>query len=233
AAARPPGLHRVPRPLPHPPPPRLRDAGRRRPAQPPAGAAALRPQPDPRARPALGVGARGVRRARRRAPRGARRPRAARLRSPLQRVRQGFTEFLDRYRTRLRHVFETRGDADRLNLQRGLPPYVLNQIREHDPLSAWVPEEYGGRGGELREALAVLEATGYESLPLTLLVGINGGLFLQPVAKYGQEAVKRPVFDAFLRGKRMGGLMITEPDYGSDALNMQTSYRETGRGTYH
>jgi len=153
--------------------------------------------------------------------------------APLQRVRQGFTEFLDRYRTRLRHVFETRGDADRLNLQRGLPPYVLNQIREHDPLSAWVPEEYGGRGGELREALAVLEATGYESLPLTLLVGINGGLFLQPVAKYGQEAVKRPVFDAFLRGKRMGGLMITEPDYGSDALNMQTSYRETGRGTYH
>src|SRR5690606_3589470 len=53
------------------------------------------------------------------------------------------------------------------------------------------------------------------------------------VSKYGSEAIKRPVFDAFLHNKRMGGLMITEPDYGSDALSMQTSYRDTGRDTYH
>jgi alkylation response protein AidB-like acyl-CoA dehydrogenase len=153
--------------------------------------------------------------------------------APFHRVRQGFSDFLDRYRAKLQHVFETRADGAQLHLQRGLPPYVLNQVREVDPLTAWVPEEYGGRGGALREVLPVLEATSYESLPLALLVGINGGLFLQPVSKYGCEALKRPVFDAFLRGKRMGGLMITEPDHGSDALNMQTSYRETEDGAYH
>jgi alkylation response protein AidB-like acyl-CoA dehydrogenase len=153
--------------------------------------------------------------------------------APFHRVRQSFADFLDRYRSKLHHVFETRADADQLHLQRGLPPYVLNQVREVDPLTAWVPEEHGGRGGQLREVLSVLEATGYESLPLCLLIGINGGLFLQPVAKYGNDAIKRPIFDAFLRGKRMGGLMITEPDYGSDALSMQTSYRETAEGTYH
>lgn len=27
----------------------------------------------------------------------------------------------------------------------------------------------------------------------------------------------------------MGGLMITEPDYGSDALSMQTSYNENSK----
>ena len=151
--------------------------------------------------------------------------------APLHRVRQSFQDFLERYRAKLRHVFETRA-ADQFHLQRGLPPYVLNQIREVDPLVTWVPTEHGGRGGELRETLSVLEATGYESLPLCLLVGINGGLFLQPVAKYGQDAIKRPVFEGFLRGKRMGGLMITEPDYGSDALSMQTSYRET-EGGFH
>lgn len=151
----------------------------------------------------------------------------------VQRVRQSFAEFLDRYRAKLRHVFETRTTADQIGLQPGLPPFVLNHVREVDPLAAWVPKEYGGRGGAMREALAVLEATGYESLPLTLLVGINGGLFLQPVSKYGSEEIKRPVFDAFLRGKRMGGLMITEPDYGSDALSMQTAHTRTADGAYH
>src|SRR5690606_38288994 len=40
------------------------------------------------------------------------------------------------------------------------------------------------------------------------------------------------VFDGVLRQKRMGGLMITEPDFGSDALNMRTAYAETPAG-YH
>lgn len=151
--------------------------------------------------------------------------------APLQRVRQSFQEFIDRYRERLRHVFETRTSADRVNLERGMAPYVLSHVRETDPLSVYVPAAYGGRGGDMRESLSVLEASGYESLPLCLMVGINGGLFLQPVGKYGSEAVKRPVFDGFLHQKRMGGLMITEPDYGSDALNMKTAWQPTPEGT--
>ena len=158
----------------------------------------------------------------------------ARLReaAPMQRVRQSFSDFLDRYRDKLQLVFGTRVDPDALNLQRGLPPFALTHIRETDPLAAYVPEMYGGRGGHMAESLAVLEATGYQSLPLCLMMGINGGLFLQPVGKYGSEAIKRSVFDGFLRQKRMGGLMITEPNYGSDALSMQTAYIESDGG-YH
>ena len=43
---------------------------------------------------------------------------------------------------------------------------------------------------------------------------------------YADDAVKMPLFSRFLRDKHMGGLMITEPDYGTDALNMQTTYVE-------
>lgn len=156
--------------------------------------------------------------------------------TPVKRARQSlaeFTDFLDRYKARLKKVFSTRTTADELNLQRGLPPYVLNHLREEDPLQVYVPREYGGRGLKLNECLAMLEATGYESLPLCLTMGINGGLFLQPLAKYGSEEMKDDVFDHFIRSKRMGGLMITEPDHGSDALSMQTAYMPTGNGTYH
>lgn len=150
----------------------------------------------------------------------------------MQRVRQSFSEFIDSYRSRLRNLFRSRSTADVLNLERGLPDWAMEAFREVDPLSVYIPREFGGRGNVLAECLTVLETTGYESLPLCLTVGINGGLFLQPLGKYGFDGVKRPIFEAFLQDKRMGGLMITEPDHGSDALGMQTAYTATGRESY-
>ncbi len=142
------------------------------------------------------------------------------------RSRPAFDSFLEDYRARLHHAFHVRADIDELSTKRGLPPHVMREIRSGDPLSVYIPEEFGGRGGHIHEGLAVLAASSYESLALSLTFGINWALFLQPVAKYGQESVKAPIFRKFLRDKNMGGLMITEPDYGSDALSMQTAYEE-------
>ncbi|MFQ5570533.1 MAG: acyl-CoA dehydrogenase family protein [Rhodothermales bacterium] len=143
-----------------------------------------------------------------------------------------FADFLETYRAKLRHIFHVRTDIDKLSLRRLLPPFVMRQIRSCDPLSVYIPTPYGGRGGHIHEGLAVLAASSYESLALSLAFGINWALFLQPVAKYAQEDIKAPIFKRFLKDKHMGGLMITEPDYGSDALNMQTSYVEVD-GRYH
>lgn len=149
-----------------------------------------------------------------------------------------FETFLDDYRQRLHRAFHVRADVDDLALKRGLPPHLMREIRSGDPLSVYIPRHFGGRGGHIHEGLAVLAASSYESLALSLTLGINGALFLQPVAKYGQESVQGPVFSRFLRDKAMGGLMITEPDYGSDALSMETSFEEHDdhfriRGTKH
>lgn len=152
--------------------------------------------------------------------------------------------YLDEYRGRLRQLFDSRLDLDSLALQRGLPPFAMREIRgtraladlnalADDPLAAYIPAEYGGRGAHIAEGLAVLEATGYESLPLCLMVGINGGLFLQPVAKYADPSIRAEVFRRFLDGKSMGGLMITEPDHGSDALKMNTRATPTDDGRVH
>ena len=137
-----------------------------------------------------------------------------------------FSEFLDHYRSRLHQIFHVRADFDKLSVRRGLPPYVLREIMACNPLSACIPAQYGGRGGHIHESIAMLAASSYESLALSLTFGINWALFLQPVAKYGQEEVKASVFKRFLQDQNMGGLMITEPDHGTDALNMQTAFTE-------
>jgi len=141
--------------------------------------------------------------------------------------------FLDRYRDTLAGLFRRRADADRVGTRRGLPPFVLREVMAAGPLTAFIPKEYGGRGTDVREGQSVLEASAYESLALGLTMGINGGLFLQPVGKYGEDALKARVMRRFAAGQAMGGLMITEPEYGSDALSMQTSWAEGAGDRYH
>src|SRR5690625_5811768 len=97
-----------------------------------------------------------------------------------------------------------------------MPPYMMREIFSRNPLAAFVPTEYGGRGIKPYECQAVLAASSYESLALSLTVGINGALFLQPVAKSGVEGKRRHVFRRVPPAKHMGGLVRTEPGHRSE-----------------
>lgn len=141
-----------------------------------------------------------------------------------------YSSFIRDFEQTLKRVFHEQGDINKLSLERGLPDDVRKEIMDSAPLSVAIPKEYGGRGVMVKECLGVLSAASYESLSLSLTFGINIALFLEPVAKYAKENVKGEIFRRFLEEQQMGGLMITEPDFGSDALNMQTSYRETPEG---
>ncbi|MEX0646933.1 MAG: acyl-CoA dehydrogenase family protein [Balneolaceae bacterium] len=147
-------------------------------------------------------------------------------------IKQDIQSFLKDYKSKLSDLFSNRNDEDELLTSRGLPPYILREVMECNPLSTFIPSDFNGRGGITSEALSMLEASSYQSLPLSLMMGINGALFLQPVANYGQQEAKESVFKKFLVKKNMGGLMITEPDFGSDALRMQTGFKENEKGNY-
>jgi len=143
-----------------------------------------------------------------------------------------FESFLDNLKEKMKHVFHVRADIDQIATKRGMPPFVMREIMSLNPLSVGIPTEYGGRGCHMEENIALLATASYESLALSLTFGINSALFLQPVGKYAQEEAKAPIFDRFLNYQNMGGLMITEPDFGSDALSMQTSFIEKN-GKYY
>jgi len=141
-----------------------------------------------------------------------------------------FNEFISTFKRALKKAFHEQHDINELSLARGLPPEVWTVIMQASPLSVAIPNEYGGRGAIVKECLSVLSTASYESLPLSLTFGINIALFLEPLAKYGDAALKQEVLPGFIGGHHMGGLMITEPEFGSDALNMKTSYRLTDDG---
>jgi len=141
-----------------------------------------------------------------------------------------FDTFISTFKNALKKAFYEQHDINELSLARGLPPEVWTVIMQASPLSVAIPKEYGGRGAVVKECLSLLSAASYESLPLSLTFGINIALFLEPLAKYGDASLKEKVLPGFTSGQRMGGLMITEPEFGSDALNMKTAYRMTEDG---
>ncbi|NOQ27970.1 MAG: acyl-CoA dehydrogenase [Bacteroidales bacterium] len=143
-----------------------------------------------------------------------------------------FSDFLTNLKKTLFSVFYEKDNIEKFIQKRGFPDLVLQEIMATNPFSVAIPKEYGGRGAIVKECLGVLDTASYESLPLSLAFGINIGLFLEPVAKYAQAGAKESVFKRFLTQQNMGGLMITEPDFGSDALNMQTSNVKKG-SNYH
>jgi len=139
---------------------------------------------------------------------------------------------LDNLKAKMHHVFHVRSDIDQMAIKRGMPPFVMREIMSINPLAIGIPVEFGGRGAKMEENIALLATASYESLALSLTFGINSALFLQPVGKYGQYEAKSKVFERFLNEQNMGGLMITEPSFGSDALNMQTAHTFKN-GKYH
>ena len=144
---------------------------------------------------------------------------------------QPFPTFLARYQERLHQLFQTLYTGQHATV-RQVPEELLDQVLGERPLSVFIPEQFGGRGQDVAQSLAMLEASSYESLPLSLTMGINGALFLQPLSKYADPALQQKIFRDFLENNALGGLMITEPEFGSDALQMRTSFRNVDGG-YH
>jgi len=141
-----------------------------------------------------------------------------------------FKSYITDFKSHLRGLFRSEYDFNTLSLDRDLPADFLAKIMDKNPLAVAIPSLFGGRGVNVKECLGVLSAASYESLSLSLMFGINIALFLEPLAKYGTYGVQERIFKKFLEEKAMGGLMITEKAYGSDALNMKTVYNEIENG---
>lgn len=141
-----------------------------------------------------------------------------------------FKTYIKDFEQHLKTLFRETYDFNKISLERDLPATFKAEIMKKNPLAVAIPALHGGRGVKVKECLGVLAAASYESLALSLMFGINIALFLEPLAKYGNYGVQEKIFKRFLEDSAMGGLMITEKAYGSDALNMKTSYREVENG---
>jgi alkylation response protein AidB-like acyl-CoA dehydrogenase len=93
-----------------------------------------------------------------------------------------------------------------------------------------VPVEYGGSGLDAVASSAIMEALGYGCEDTGFAFSVAAHLFasLMPLAEFGTEEQKRQWLPALCSGERIAAHGITEPEAGSDALNLRTRAERKG-----
>jgi alkylation response protein AidB-like acyl-CoA dehydrogenase len=98
---------------------------------------------------------------------------------------------------------------------------VLEAAREADLVAGDIPEEYGGRGFDVTEILAMAEEfyRADAGIGLTLMLASFG---CELVETYGSERLKETYLRPVAEGEQLSGLAVSEPETGSDLAGMST-----------
>ncbi len=95
-------------------------------------------------------------------------------------------------------------------------------------LQMWVPEEYGGPGGDLTSVCIAKEETGKASLAASTLCANNSIGLILPILHFGTEEQKRRYLPLSAKGRTIVSVAITEPGAGSDVSSIRTTARRDG-----
>ncbi|MCY3885139.1 MAG: acyl-CoA/acyl-ACP dehydrogenase [Gammaproteobacteria bacterium] len=92
-----------------------------------------------------------------------------------------------------------------------------------------IPERYGGSGRGITEASIVLEEVAASGAAMNGCSGIHLSIFgMQPVVKYGSEAMKQKYLPRVASGDLHVAFGVTEPDAGTDTTSITTRAKRVG-----
>ena len=122
--------------------------------------------------------------------------------------------------------------AAEIDEQDRFPEEWRKTMGEMGLLQMWVPEEYGGPGGDLVSVCIAKEETGKGSLTASTLVCNNSIGLILPLVHFGTEAQKRQYLPLSAAGKLITSVAMTEPGAGSDVSGMTTRARKLPNGDW-
>lgn len=95
-------------------------------------------------------------------------------------------------------------------------------------LQMWVPEQYGGPGGDLTSVCIAREEISKVSESCALLAGQNSIGLILPLLHFGTEEQRKQWLPMVAEGRTLTAVAITEPDSGSDVGSMRTNAKRDG-----
>ena len=96
-------------------------------------------------------------------------------------------------------------------------------------LGVHLPEQYGGGGAGMREAVVVVEELAAHGMPMLIWV-ISPAMVGSVLAAHGSEQVKQAWLPGIIDGTRKVAFGLTEPDAGSNSHEVKTTATRDGDG---
>jgi alkylation response protein AidB-like acyl-CoA dehydrogenase len=105
---------------------------------------------------------------------------------------------------------------------------TVELAKKYNLLGMPIPREYGGRGADAVTYARALARIGREGTGVRTFFSGQTSIGQYPILRYGNEAQKRKYLPPSVRGESILAFGLTEPDAGSNPLEMTTTYRRDG-----
>jgi acyl-CoA dehydrogenase len=143
-----------------------------------------------------------------------------------------FTEEHEQFREVVRRFVQDklRPHANEWEEARWFPNDVFGWLAEQGYIGLKFPEQYGGDGDVVADAVFCEELAWCGSGGLAAGIGAHGGIALPPIWRFGTEEQKQRYLVPGIRGEKIAALAITEPDAGSDVAGLRTQAKRVDGG---
>ncbi len=109
------------------------------------------------------------------------------------------------------------------------PRHVWDKLAEAGYLGIPIDPEYGGTGGDILDMVIVVEEMAKKSASIALTFMMSSCFGAKALAFAGNTQQKQELLPRLARGEAMFAISVTEPDGGTDILNvMKTTARAEG-----
>ncbi|MFP4458088.1 MAG: acyl-CoA dehydrogenase family protein [Candidatus Zixiibacteriota bacterium] len=109
------------------------------------------------------------------------------------------------------------------------PHDIVKELAASDLFGVFIPEEYGGFGGGIKEMCIVTEELSRACGGIALAYAATGlGAF--PILLYGNKEQKKKYLGQIAKGESLAAFGLTEPDAGSDAGAIKTRAKKVDGG---
>ena len=118
--------------------------------------------------------------------------------------------------------------ASQIDEEHMIPDALVAKMGAMGLLGSYLPEEYGGAGLDFLSYAIVVEEVSKACGSSGVLISAHTSLCSGPIYSFGTEEQKRKWLPALNSGETIGCFLLTEPDAGSDAGAITTSFTKEG-----
>jgi len=109
-----------------------------------------------------------------------------------------------------------------------IPDSLVRKMAEMGFMGSYIPEKYGGAGLDILSYVIVMEEVSKACGSSGVLISAHTSLACDPIYRFGSEEQKEKWLPKMASGQSIGCFLLTEPDAGSDAGGISTTFKRDG-----